>query len=125
IEANLMSTRVPDYTLRYVNAINLGWLYRRINALDAAETCYREGFDTTLGARSSGDCLFTNVSMARLHALRHDDGLAFLAWFRACLHWLANPVPEALARRIAAAILEHSPDAEEEPEEAISAALES
>jgi hypothetical protein len=125
IEANLMSTRARDYSLQYVNGINLGRLYRRIDAMDAAETSYRDGFDTTLGARTSGDCLFTNVSMARLHALRHDDGLAFLAWLRACLHWLGNPVPEALARRVATAILEHAPDAEDAPVEAISAALES
>jgi tetratricopeptide (TPR) repeat protein len=94
-----------DWRLEYVNAINLARLYRRREEYDAAEACYRRAFETTLGARSESDALYTNVCLARVAALQGRPTEAFWGWLRAALHWVASSTPEAIAPRVAKAIV--------------------
>lgn len=94
-----------DWRLEYVNAINLARLYRRRADYHTAEECYRRAFATTRGARSESDSLYTNVCHARLYAQQGRPTEAFLAWLRAGLHWASSRTPEAIAPRVAKAIV--------------------
>ena len=103
IEAALAETE--DWRLRYVNAINLARLHRRLGDLDAAARYYARAFDTSLGVRSESDAVYANVCLARIDAERGRSETALAGWLRACLHWCAASAPEALGPRVAAALV--------------------
>jgi tetratricopeptide (TPR) repeat protein len=123
IEATLARQPRRDWHLEYINSINLARLYRRMERLTEAEEYYERAFATTLGVRSENDTLYTNVSLARLHAECGRTDEAFLGWLRAGLHWASNSVPEALGERIVRAILSPQADRTGSLAEAISGAL--
>lgn len=101
-EAAALSASWP---LRYVNAINQARIHRRRGDLDAAWRAYEKAFATTLGARSDGDAIYTNICFAGLAAARGMAGEAFAYRMRAALHFCACEVPEALGARTVGAIL--------------------
>jgi tetratricopeptide (TPR) repeat protein len=105
IEAASAALDDVDARFDYVNSINLARLYRRRNEFDLAATYYARAFDSTVGARTESDLVYTNVCQARLDAARGRAVEAFHAWLRACLHWLSCDVPEALGWRVLSAVL--------------------
>jgi tetratricopeptide (TPR) repeat protein len=94
-----------DWHLEYVNAINIARLHRRRGDFHAAEAYYRRAFATVCGARTEADALYANVCWARLEEARGRPGEAFAAWLRAALHWVSSAAPEALAGRVATAVI--------------------
>lgn len=113
----------PDRRLDYVNSINIARLHRRRNDLEESERYFRRAFDTTLGARSQSDAIYTNVIMARLHADRGRPAESLRCWIRAALHWLAGDAPEAIGPRCTAGILGRKPAGSANVPEEVSAAL--
>ena len=91
--------------LKYINSINLARLHRIMKEHDLAEYYYREAFGTCVGVRSDADLIYMNVCEARLHEDRGGPAEAYTAWLRATLYWISSPAPEALGRRVVAAIL--------------------
>ena len=113
-----------DRRLEYVNSINIARLARRRHDHDEAAEYYGRAFATTLGARSEGDRIYTNVCLARLDEDRGRADEARAAWTRAALHWAAAAAPEALASRVASAIVERKVAPGEVDPDEISTALE-
>ena len=54
--------------------------------------------------RGAAEHVQRNAILAGIAAHRGDRDGADAAWFRAALHWLAHPVPEALGPRVVAAV---------------------
>ena len=104
IEARVKRLPRADWRLRYVNMINIARLERRLGDLDESRRAYAAAFATTLGSRSEGEALYTNLCYARLDSERGDHQAALLCWLRAALHWAAASTPEALSRRVAMAV---------------------
>jgi hypothetical protein len=105
-QIEVRAERLPrtDWRLRYVNLINIARLQRRLGDLEESRHAYTAAFATTLGSRSEGEALYTNLCCARLDAERGDYHTAWLSWLRAALHWAAATAPEALSRRVASAV---------------------
>jgi hypothetical protein len=72
---------------------------------DAAERYFDQAFASTVGVRSESDSIYTNVCLARLFTDRGCHEQAFISWLRSGLHWSSSVVPEALGKRVAAAIV--------------------
>ncbi|MBM4256626.1 MAG: tetratricopeptide repeat protein [Deltaproteobacteria bacterium] len=123
IEAQASRQEAHDWHLEYVNAINIARLHRRNRDLASAERYYRKAFETTLGAKSESDAVYCNFCFARVYQQRGQATEAFQAYLRTVLHWLSSRAPEALAPRVAKAILGRTPPVSEDLPEAISAAL--
>jgi tetratricopeptide (TPR) repeat protein len=104
IEARLRELPRCDWHLVYINCLNLARIYKRIGDLGRAEQYYRRAFFVTAGVRTESDLLYMNLCHARLAQLRGDTGAAFRNTLRAAIHWLSNPLPEALAPRVAQAV---------------------
>ncbi|WP_437587677.1 hypothetical protein [Sorangium sp. So ce1000] len=112
------------WQLRYINSLNLGRLHRRRRDFEASERYYRDAFGTTFGARTDSDSIYLNVCLARLDDARGGHADAFRAWARAALHWASSPAPEAIAKRVVAAILAPPGDRTEgNPSDDVSATL--
>ncbi|TFI57026.1 hypothetical protein E2493_17175 [Sphingomonas parva] len=124
IEQSLAGLERPDWHLVYINCLNLSRLYRRLGDVERAAAYVDTAFAGTLGLRSVSDLVYRNVCRAQIdcQAARREE--AFLGWLRAALHWAAGEVPEALAPRVARAILgAPSAPAPERLAEAVAAAL--
>lgn len=91
--------------LRYINAVNLSRLYRNAGSLETAEAYFRRGLATLDGVRGETDQVFGNAALSRHAAARGDKAAARQAILRACLHWLAMAVPEALGWRAARSLV--------------------
>lgn len=104
IKAHAKRLPRPDWRLHYVNRINIARLERRLGHLDESRRAYAAAFATTLGSRSEGEALYTNLCDARLSTERGEHQTALLCWLRAALHWVAASAPEALSRRVAMAV---------------------
>ena len=98
-----------DWHLEYINFLNTARLYRRRHSFDKAKQYYDLAFDTTLGIRSESDSIYANICSAYLHAEHGFAAEAFTFWLRSALHWVSSAVPEALASRVARAILQRPP----------------
>lgn len=105
IEACLDSLPVEDWHLSYINRLNLARVHKKIGHLEQAAMYYRRAFLVTLNARTESDLLYVNLCEARLAARRGNRQAAFDNWMRAAIHWLSNPLPEALAPRVAQEML--------------------
>jgi tetratricopeptide (TPR) repeat protein len=94
-----------DWSLEYLNALNLARLRKYRGDLGGARSAYRRAFDVTSGTRSDSELVYANLLLGRGGAAsgRRDD--AFMGALRASMHWLASRVPEALGSRTLAAIL--------------------
>lgn len=117
------SSGACDYRLRYVNSINIARLYRRANRFDLAEFYYHQAFDTTAGARTQSDLIYTNVCQARLYAAQGQSIAAMRAWIRAALHWLSADAPESLGWRVLSAIAGRKATAADTSPEEVAQAL--
>lgn len=93
-----------DHALRYVNAINLARIYKKLGDWTRSAAHYDQAFATSWGVRSESDLVYSNVCRAILHELQAAPSAALAAWVRAALHWLASSRPEALSFRIAQAV---------------------
>jgi tetratricopeptide (TPR) repeat protein len=112
-----------DYRLRYVNSINIARLYRRANRFDLAESYFEQAFETTAGARTESDLIYTNVCQARLYSAQGQGTAAMRAWIRAALHWLSADAPEALGWRVLSAIVGRKATAADTSPEEVAQAL--
>jgi tetratricopeptide (TPR) repeat protein len=95
-----------DWSLEYLNALNLARLHRHLGDVEGARSAYVRAFDVTSGTRSDSELVYTNVILGRVDAAsgRRDDTLQCA--LRASMHWLSSRVPEAIGSRTLAAILE-------------------
>ncbi len=105
IELRLQDPRRRDWHLIYINCLNLARIYKKLGALDHAARYYRRAFYVTSSARSESDLLYMNLCQAQLEALRGNTAAVLSNWLRATIHWLSDPLPEALAPRVAQAVL--------------------
>lgn len=119
IEQALSTYERPDWHLQYINSINLARLHRASKQLTQSVSYYRKAFQINQGLRSDSDQIYLNVCQAGLEEAQGADMRALLAWLRAALHWLAMPVPEALAPRVARAMS----GVEDDPVSSVSAYL--
>lgn len=124
IAASLAGRPQPDWHLTYINSINLARLYRRLGDLDSAERHYQRAFSTTLGCRSMSDAVYCNVCFGLLAQAKGQMDRALRCWLQAALHWLRSPAPEAIAHRVAGAIMGRPLLPLEDPVEPVSEALE-
>ncbi len=102
--ASLLDPR--DWSLDYLNALNLARLHRYMGDLEAARSAYVRAFDVTQGTRSGSELVYANVILGRVAAASGRRLDALLCMLRACMHWLSSRVPEAIGSRTLAAILE-------------------
>ena len=123
IATRTKSSPRPDWRLGYVNSVNIARLSRRLGDLETARDSYSEAFATTLGSRSESEAVYTNFCLARVEAERGQHHEAFLCWLRAALHWASARAPEALGRRVTAALLGESPTSPHSCVEDVSEAL--
>jgi Uri superfamily endonuclease len=105
IEKELAKQKKRDWHVDYINSINQARLYKYIKDFESAEKYYQKAFDTNRNLKVESDYLYTNLCLAQLEELKGNINGAFIFWLRTCLHWLSNEVPEALAPRVAQAIL--------------------
>ena len=105
IESDRQLMEAPDDCLEYINSINIARLLKYRKRYEEAEEYFLRAFQTTLGLRSYGDLIFTNVTLGNLQQDAGNLSQAFPYFFRAALHWLGNPVPEAVNKRVIDAIL--------------------
>ncbi len=123
IESRLQDPVRRDWHLRYINALNLARIYKRIGDLDRSAWYYHVAFSVTSGVRTDSDLLYMNLCHAQLETLAGNTEAAFHHWLRAATHWLSNPLPEALAPRVAQAVRGKPLNDSEADVEAISATL--
>jgi hypothetical protein len=95
-----------DWSLEYLNALNLARLRKNRGDVEGARRAYGRAFDVTSGTRSDSELVYANLLLGRVGVAsgRGDD--AFLGALRASMHWLASRVPEAIGSRTLAAILD-------------------
>ncbi|MEE3650609.1 MULTISPECIES: hypothetical protein [unclassified Brenneria] len=123
IEQQLSLLHTPDWHLIYINCLNLARIYKKLRNFPKAEHYYRQGFLVNHQLRNESDLLYMNLCLAQLEALQERHQQALHYWLRAALHWLSNPMPEALAPRVAQAILNRPLSNKESSPEQISANL--
>lgn len=105
IERKLLALPFPDWHLIYINSLNQARIYKKRRDLEQAELYYNRAFFVNFQLRNESDLLYANLCYAQLEDLRAAPDKAFVYWVRTCLHWLSNPLPEAVAPRVAQAIL--------------------
>lgn len=105
IEQTLAAQKAVDWHIRYINSINLARLYKKTGAYALARTYYLKAFAVNTSLKVESDLLYANLCFAQLEEQEGNHKAAFLFWLRTCLHWLSNETPEALAPRVAQAIL--------------------
>ncbi len=105
IEKLLEEQEYRDWHIQYINAINQARLYKKERDLTISEQYYKRAFDINYRIKNESDLLYTNFCFAQLEGLKENEKRAFIYWLRTCVHWLSNETPEALAPRVAQAIL--------------------
>jgi tetratricopeptide (TPR) repeat protein len=113
IERALASRPLTDWHATYINSINQARLYKKARDLPTSEAYYARAFDIVAGLRSESDLLYRCLCLAQSAEARGHSDEAYRLWLRTVLHWLSNPVPEALAPRVIEAITQgarHRPD---------------
>ena len=112
IEEKLKEDPQTDWHATYINSINQARLYKKSNDLVTSEVYYQKAFSITDNLRSESDLLYTNLCLAQLEERKGRHRSSFLHWFRAVIHWLSNPVPEALSPRVVQAITQTNPSSD-------------
>ncbi|MBA0208231.1 hypothetical protein ACIPSR_14805 [Pectobacterium sp. CHL-2024] len=123
IEQQLALLQTPDWHLTYINCLNLARIYKKQRNFSKAEHYYRQGFSVNEQLRNESDLLYMNFCLAQLEALQERHQQALFYWLRTAVHWLSNPLPEALAPRVVQAILNRPLSNKESSPEQISACL--
>ena len=104
IEEKLRHEKETDWHATYINSLNFARLYKKLNDLKTSELYYAKAFSITDNLRSESDLLYTNLCRAQLEEKKGQFKKSFFFWLRAAIHWLSNPVPEALAPRVIQAV---------------------
>lgn len=94
-----------DWHITYINNINQARLFKREKNYKHAKIYYDKAFSVITQLKNESDLLYSNFCYAQLEELKGNSTSAFLFFLRACIHWLSNDMPEALAPRVAQAIL--------------------
>lgn len=123
IEAALDEQPVRDWHIAYINNINQARLYKKAKDYERSERYYRKAFDVNEMLKTESDLMYENFCFSQLEQLKGDYPKAFLLLLRTCIHWLSNDMPEALAPRVAQAILNKKLGAERGDVEEISKQL--
>jgi hypothetical protein len=114
IEAARSSEAIDDARLAYINNLNIARLYKRHAQLEQAARYYELAFATNYGVRTHAEAAhaaWIRASMARATG----QALSAGAWLlQAVLHWLADPLPDAVPVRLAQAVLGHALPAQQE-----------
>ncbi|MCG8476333.1 MAG: hypothetical protein MI784_12770 [Cytophagales bacterium] len=105
IENKLAQQNNTDWHILYINSINQARLNKKIKNYESAQAYYLKAFHINSSLKTESDLLYFNLCFAQLEELRGNDQMAFIYWLRVCVHWLSNEVPEALAPRVAQAVL--------------------
>ncbi|MEX2568117.1 MAG: hypothetical protein WD431_19370 [Cyclobacteriaceae bacterium] len=105
IENKLSQQKNFDWHILYINSINQARLYKKIKDFELAQTYYLKAFEVNNGLKVESDLLYFNFCFAQLEELKGNNNRAFIFWLRSSIHWLSNEQPEALAPRVAQAIL--------------------
>jgi|GEM_PF-2168062 len=105
IEKKLSQLKTPDWQLHYVNTINQARLYKQIGDYEKSLHYYTTAFTINDGLRTQTDQVYFNFTLAQILCKMSHNSKAFIACFRAVIHWLSTPLPEALAPRMMNAIL--------------------
>ena len=128
IDERLSEMEFTDWHVLYINAINQARLYKKVEDYSTSLTYYLKAFDVNRNLKTESDLLYTNLCLAQLEGLMGREEQALLSWIRVCIHWLSNELPEALAPRVAQAIMKKKLSAVglhvEEVSQALFAALE-
>ncbi|MDQ1830783.1 hypothetical protein [Massilia scottii] len=123
IESKLLALPFPDWHLIYINSLNQARIFKKCRDLERAELYYNRAFYINFQLRNESDLLYANLCYAQLEEMRGTSEKALTYWVRTCLHWLSNPLPEAIAPRVAQAILAQPLSGKEADVEKISHAL--
>lgn len=105
IENKLSLQKNIDWHIVYINSINQARLYKKIKDYELAQTYYLKAFEVNNSLKVESDLLYFNFCFAQLEELKGNNNRAFIFWLRSSIHWLSNEHPEALAPRVAQAIL--------------------
>jgi tetratricopeptide (TPR) repeat protein len=123
IEQARRDNAIDDARLAYINHLNIARLYKLRGQLDEAERHYEAAFATNYGVRAHAESAhagWIRASMARATGRPQNAG----AWLmHAVLHWLVDPLPEAVPIRLAQAVLGARLPPEDERPDAMSAAM--
>lgn len=123
IEKALEKSSKTDWHIFYINSINLARLYKKVKNYSDAELYYRKAFEVNTHLKSESDLLYSNICFAQLETLKENLKTSLIYWLRACIHWLSNEIPEALAPRVTRAIIKKTFSTNGEKVEAISRKL--
>ncbi len=123
IEKQNKASDIIDWHITYINSINLARLHKKQKQFSLAEKYYLEAFRVNKHLKNDSDLLYENICLGQLEEARGNNRSAFIFWLRASLYWLANPFPEALAPRVAQAILRQNLSAQAANVETISQIL--
>lgn len=110
IESELSAFAPPHWHLKYINFINIARLHRHVRDYESARQYFDWAFEINLGLRSESDQIYLNLCQASLEQSQGNWAEALICLFRASLHWLSMPVPDALAPRVARAMEAHVGD---------------
>ncbi len=105
IEKGLNQMSIPDWHVSYINSINQARLYKKERNLDESTRYYAKAFQINESLRVDSDQVYFNLCMAQLEELKENHFTSFIFWLRTCLHWLSMEIPEAIAPRVAQAIM--------------------
>lgn len=108
IEKKLYASQYLDWHILYINCINQARLYKKVKDFRLAVAYYQKAFAINYQLKNESDLLYTNLCFAQLSKLEGNNAQSFIYWLRSCIHWLSNATPEALAPRVAQAILSRS-----------------
>jgi hypothetical protein len=86
--------------LDYINGLNLGRLYRRLNDFASAGHFFHTAFATTVGCASAADHVLREFSAYQNYLGLGQPAEAFWALTRAAAFWVSAEVPEAIAARV-------------------------
>lgn len=104
INRHLAELVEPNYHLSYINNFNLARLYRFLGDLDQEQAYFNKVLETTDGLRTESDQIYFNLTQAAIYERRGQALEALVSTWRACVHWLACEVPEAIGWRTLLAI---------------------
>ncbi len=104
INRHLTKLVEPNYHLNYINNFNLSRLYRLQGNINLEQAYFNGVLETTDGLRTESDQIYFNLTQAAIFERQGQAVNALIATWRACVHWLACEVPEAIGWRTLLAI---------------------
>jgi len=104
IELILEQDSIRDYKLKYVNAINIARLYKRLSQFELSLAYFLKAFDTTFGLMQESDLIYYNfiISQANQNLQHWEQSFNYLIC--AALNWLCAFFPESVSKRLFVAL---------------------